>query len=153
MSGLLTHTVSQVIRQLLIDNGLGSNGGASGPVYSVQEPDSPDDTITTYDTAGVSRGRFQIGGEIQEVHGIQIRVRSNDAQVGWKKAQDIKLDLSQSVHLTTVTVTDPEGYGTATQDYIIYNISHRSGPLPIPDSNSDRKIHTLNIIVTVRETS
>jgi hypothetical protein len=151
MSGLLTHTVSQIIRQLLIDNELGSNSGNSWPVYAVQEPDSPDNIITTYDTVGVSRGRFQIGGEIQEVHGIQIRIRSNDAQVGWKKSQDVKLNLSQSVLLTTVTVTDPEGYGTATQDYIIYNISHRSGPLPIPDSDSDRKIHTLNIVVTVRE--
>ena len=151
MSGSLSHTVSQVIRQLLIDNGLGSNGGASWPVYSMQEPDSPDNAITVYDTAGVGRGRFQIDGEVQEVHGIQVRVRSKDGQTGWKKAQDIKVDLTQNSHLAVVTVTDPGGYGTATQAYTIFNISHRSGPFPIPDQDSDRKIHTTNFVVTIRE--
>lgn len=151
MSGSLSHTVSQVIRQLLIDNGLGSDGGASWPVYSMQGADTPDDTILVIDRAGIARGRFQTSGEVQEVHGIEILVRSKDGQKGWKKAQDIKVDLTQNSHLATVTVTDPEGYGTATQDYTIFNISHRSGPLPIPDSNSDRKIHTINFVVTIRE--
>ncbi len=151
MSGSLSHTVSQVIRQLLIDNGLGSDGGASWPVYSMQGADSPDNTITVEDTAGVGRGRFQTDGEVQEVHGIQVRVRSKDGQTGWKKAQDIKVDLTQNSHLTTITVTDPEGYGTATQSYSIFNISHRSGPFPILDQDSDRKIHTTNFVVTIRE--
>lgn len=151
MSGSLSHTVSQIIRQFLINEGLGSDGGASWPVYAIQEPNSPDNAITLYDTAGVSRGRFLGNGEVQEVHGIQVRVRSSDGQTGFVKANAIKKNLTQESHLATVTVTDSEGYGVATQSYTIYNISWRSGPLPIPDTNSDRKINTLNFIVTVRE--
>ncbi len=151
MSGILTHTVDQIVRQLLIDLGHGSDGGASWPVYAVQMPDTPDECIGVLDQVGVGRGRFQIGGEQQKMHGIQILMRAADMQTANVKANAIEIALSEDVHLASVTVTDPQGYGTATQQYIIYNISWRSGPFPLHEPTSDRKLRSLNVLVNVRE--
>lgn len=153
MSGTLSHTVSQVIRQLLIDLSLGSDGGASWPVYATQIPNAPDSCIGVIDRVGVQRGRFQVGGEVQEVHGIQIIVRAGDAQTSHVKANAIKTNLAESVHLTTVAVTDPEGYGTASQSYVVYNVSHRSGPFTLNEDGTDRKLNSLNMVVTIREST
>ena len=151
MSGQLSHTPSQVIRQLLIDLLLGADGGTSWPVYATHEPNAPDNCITVYDTVGRNQGRFQVGGEIQETHGIQVKVRATDAQTASAKASEIKTSLSENVHLTSVTVTDDEGFGTATQDYVLYNISFSSGPIPIPNPDNDRKVFTLNLLANLRE--
>lgn len=150
MSGNLAHTVGHIVRQLLIDLGHGSAEG-SWPVYSRQMPDSPDECIVALDGPDVTRGRFMVGGEQQEMHGVQVLVRAADDNMAFAKGNQIKTALSKDVHLNTVTVTDPEGYGTATQNYIIYNISWRSGPFPLHDANSDRKLRSLNAIVNVRE--
>lgn len=151
MSGTLSHTPSQIIRQLIIDLGLGSDGGASWPVYAVQMPNTPDNCVGVIDRAGVGRGRFQVGGEVQEVYGVQIIVRAGDGQTAHVKADAIKSGLTQDVHLDGVTVTDEEGYGTATQGYIVYNVSHRSGPFVIPESDTDRKIASLNMLASIQE--
>ena len=151
MSGQLSHTPSQVIRQFLIDQSLGTDGGSNWPVYAVQQMDSPDNCIIVLDQQGVGRGRLQVSGEIQEMYGVQIVIRSSDGQTGWAKADAIKLALTQSCHLTSVTVTDPEGYGTATQDYLVYNVSHRSGPFAIPEPETDRMLHSLNVIANINE--
>jgi len=150
MSGILSHMPSLVIRQLLIDLSLAGDGW---PVYATQLPDSPDDCVAVHDTLGIAQGRFQVSGEVQETKGIQIFIRSDNSNQAFRKAEGIKKGLTQDVHLTVVDVTDPEGYGTATQKYIIYGISHKSGPLRTNERNSDRKVFTLNMTVTLRETS
>jgi hypothetical protein len=149
MSGPLPHSPSQIIRQLLIDEGLASDGG-TWPAYAIQEPDKPDNCITIYDTAGMNQGRFSVDGEVQETYGIQIRVRSNDSQTSFVKARAIAIDL-ETVHLDIVSVTDPTGYGTASMNYVIYNLSRRSGPLPLNDPDSDRKSWTINLLATLVE--
>ena len=152
MSGSLNHAPSQIVRQLLIDLEVGADGSATWPVYAEQEPDKPDACITVYETAGVGRGRFQISGEVQVLYGIQINTRAANSQAARKKADDILYSLTQEVHLDAVSVTDDEGYGTASTSYVFYNISHKSGPLPVPEPNSDRKFYSTNFIVNLRET-
>ena len=151
MGDVSSHAVSQVIRQLLIDLSLGANGGTTWPVYATQAPDLPDDLIAVYDTVGRSRGRTSVGGEVYEGHGIQIDVRADDLQTGIVKANTIKVGLTEDVHLTTVTVTDDEDYGTATVSYALFNVKWISGPFPRPDPDTNRKIHSLNFLVTIRE--
>ena len=151
MSGALSHTPSQIIRQVIIDLGHGANGGITWPVTAGAEPDGPDNVITVYDTAGVKQGRQQIDGLVVLAYGLQLRVRSNDAQVAWKKIEDIGIGLDEDIQLTSTTVTDPEGYGTATQTYTVYNISRASGPFPLSDTSSDRKLFTLNLLAKIRE--
>lgn len=151
MSGSLSHAVSQTIRQLLIDLGHGADGGTTWPVFWEQAPNKPDSLISVYDSAGRDQGRFMVGGEIQETHGVQIVVRSAVAQLAKAKADAIKLSLSQDTHLSTVTVTDDEEAGTATQSYIIYNIKWASGPLNVPETNTNRKLSSMNFLINLRE--
>jgi len=151
MSGSLSHAPSQILRQLLIDLGLGADGGTTWPVYAEQEPDNPDACITVYETAGMGRGRFQQSGEVQVLYGIQIRVRAANAQTARVKVDDVLYSLTQNTYLDVVTVTDDEGYGTASSSYTFYNVAHRSGPLDVPDPNSNRRVYTLNMLANLRE--
>jgi hypothetical protein len=152
MSGQLSHTPSSIVRQLLIDLVVGSDGGASWPVYADELVDLPDDTIAVIDTGGVSRGRFMVNGEQQINEGIQIIVRAADTQTAWQKASKLMTSVTKNSHLRTVNVVDPEGYGTASQAYTIFNVSLRSGPLPIhPAGDSSRKQFSLNFVITIRQ--
>jgi len=151
MSGSLSHAPSQIVRQLLIDLGLGADGGSTWPVYAEQEPDSPDACITVYETAGVGRGRFQQSGGVQVLYGIQVRVRAANAQKARTKADDVLYSLTQEVYQDVVAVTDDEGYGTGSSSYTFCNISYRSGPLPVLDPNSNRGVYTLNMLANLKE--
>jgi hypothetical protein len=150
MSGTMSHAPDQVIRQLLVDLGLASDGTLVWPVFAGQEPDVPDDCITVYDTGITREGRFQIGGEEQTAYNLQIKIRSATQQEGYVKANSIQTTLASSVHNTVTTVTDDEGVGTATQSYMIYAISLRSF-FRVPVPYSDRKIWTCNIQATITQ--
>jgi hypothetical protein len=53
MSGSLDHFPADIIRQLLIDLGVGLDVTATDwPAFSQKEPDSPDNVITVFDTMG-----------------------------------------------------------------------------------------------------
>jgi hypothetical protein len=151
MSGTLSHTPAQVIRQLMIDLGLGANGGLVWPIYAEESPDKPDNCITVRTTGEVSQGRFQIGGEEQTAYSLQIIVRALHHQLGATKVNAIKVTLSQSVQLTNTTVTDDESSGTATQTYTVYSISRRSGPFFLSAPPSDRKLWSYNIQATLTQ--
>lgn len=151
MSGPLSHSVSQIIRQLLIDLGHGADGGTTWPVYETQAPNAPDNLITVHDSAGRDRGRFLFTGDIQETHGIQIDVRASVAQLARTRADQIKFGLSQNSHLAVVTVTDDEEAGTGNQSYTIYNVKWVSGPLFRPEEDTNRKLFSANFLITVRE--
>jgi len=153
MSGALNHSPSKIMRQLLIDLGLGSDEGASWPVKYSQEPDTPDSVITVYDTTPKMQGRFMINGEVQENPGIQIRIRDANHDDGFAKANAIMIALDQSVRLTAVTVED--AVGTGITEYLIHNVSRASGVLPIGTETptSRRHLFTLNVSVTLRQTT
>jgi hypothetical protein len=55
-----------------------------------KEPDSPDDTVTIFDTMGFPDDMTYDATEIYERPSIQIRVRSNDYMTGMALAKDIK---------------------------------------------------------------
>lgn len=150
MSGALSHNPSQIVRQLLIDLALASDGGASWPVYATQEANSPDATITVYDTAGRLQGKVLPIKEVHILRGVQINIRASDATTGYKKADDIAIALDQ-VALSTVNVTDPSGYGTATQAYTIYNIARAGDIIPVPQPSSNLKVYTVNVLVNLKQ--
>jgi hypothetical protein len=145
---LLSHTPSQVLRQAIIDLGLGSDGGSTWPVWATGFIDKPDDAIAVIDTTNVPRGRFMIGGEVQQAYGVQVLVRANDVEEAWLKADQVLEALTQSTHLLEVVATD--SIGTGSQTYTLFNVNHRSGPLPVHDPDSDRKMWSLNFVATLR---
>ncbi len=161
MPGILTHSPCEILRQLLIDLGLGTDPDLSPqqawPVYASGEPSSPDSVITVYDTDGRDAGmRFQTTGERQEMQGFQIRVRSVDKPTGYVKAQNMAITLDEQVFSRPVTV----GAYTASSvipagTYTVWGIV-RSGSVNdlykyVPSSKLS--LHTINGVISVTQTA
>jgi len=79
MPGTLTHSPSDIVRQLLVNLALGvdptTDETSDWPIYESREPDLPDDCITVYNTADKLQGRTMTDGETQGQEGIQVRIR------------------------------------------------------------------------------
>jgi hypothetical protein len=151
VSGLLAHSPADVVRQVLIDLGLGSDPDAdpaqAWPVFAAGEPASPDEVVTVYNTSGVTSGRTAPDGERQEHHGLQVRVRSRGPDRGAVKANALAVGLDQQVHNKTVTL------GTAR--YVVRAVTRTGGLLDLgeDDPNSKRYLITFNAIVALRQLS
>ena len=87
MSGALTHSPAEIIRQLIIDLGFGVNSTTEDwSVFSYTEPNTPDNAITVYSTAGRKQGAFMVNGQTQMFSGIQVRIRGNDKRETFAKS-------------------------------------------------------------------
>ena len=147
MSGSLVHSPAQIISQLLIDLSLGTAPVDEGswPIRFSGEADSPDNVITVYDAPGIKDGRSQIDGEVQEHHGIQVRVRAGKHGVGYTKARAIAIGLDESVQLNSVTISESV--------YLVYAISRTSDVLALGKDHptSNLNLFTLNAVVALRQ--
>ena len=132
---------SDVIRQLLIDLGIGSES-SNWPIFVSFFPDTPDNAICVYDTAGILDGRLMRSG-VQIVHpGIQVQVRGSDYIATESKVWEIALGLDAQKK----SVVDVEG-----NNHIIHNIS-RNSPFHLGiQESADRRRHlySLNALVTL----
>ncbi len=91
-----------VARQLLIDQGLGSDEGQAWPVKVSSEPELPDNAITIYDLTGQNE-REMATGTLLGPQNLQLRVRGTKYPVAWTKLDDIVNALLQ-VENALVTV-------------------------------------------------
>jgi hypothetical protein len=105
MSGPLSHSPAYVLRQALVDLGLGTNppDNADWPVVARKEPDEPDNVITVYNSAGRDLGRTGPDQRRVELYGIQVRVRAGTPSGGDSKARAIAGALD-AVYLRAVVV-------------------------------------------------
>jgi hypothetical protein len=142
--GNLDHSPAAVLRQLLIDIGVGTSQG-TWPIKVDNEPDAPDDCITVYNTSGGIDGRNQISGEGLEHPGVQVRVRSSNPTTGWQKIKAIAVVLDQSIHLDAVTIDS--------SSYIVYAVTRAGSPLSIGSdvSKTKRRLFTLNAKMALRQ--
>lgn len=154
MSGSLSHSPADIVRQLLVDLGFGTLPSASDtwPIYVYREPASPDDCVTLYDTEGSNGPREMTGGYRLERHGFQIRIRCDDSRQGWEKAHELAIALDQSIDFNSVTLSDRVGTGTT--DYTVYSVVRTGDVLSIGKApESKRSIYTINATVALRQTS
>lgn len=137
---LQANTAAEVMRQLLIDIGMGSDGGTDWPVYDSNEPNAPDNVITVYDTMGMDDGRSNLDGSLWAHLGAQVRVRSKGVAVGRSKAFAIRKALSQ-VNGRTVWI------GSAS--YWITNVAKIGQVLALGTDKpgSSRNLFTLNVLL------
>lgn len=151
---ILLHEPSEVIQQLLADMGVGiiPDGinqpvAGSWPIYHNQIVDHPDEIIVVHGTQGTDEGRYQPTGERLEHPGIQVLVRSKDAQVGYQKAEDIATKLDRNVNNAVTTIVDSLG---STQ-YLVYAVGRTGNVIPVGTENpkSWRKVFTVNAICTI----
>lgn len=143
----LEHSPAYVLMRLMIDLGFGSNplDQVDWPITVGQEPDKPDNCITFYNTSGELGGRSAVDGEFSQRPGIQIRVRSQTAVVGWTKIQDLQLAMDQNVRQT-------EFFIDSTQ-YKVWMLSRKGTifHLGTEIGASKRHIFTLNYVISLRK--
>lgn len=151
MPGALDHSPADIVRRLFVSLSLGtlpSSSQAEGdwPIHAALEPDSPDSVITIYDTEGVTQGRIQIDGEIQEQHGIQVRIRARSHQAGYPKANDIVQAMDKTIYRNTVTI--------GSDTYLVHSVTRTGGILSLGKQVPLNKLNlfTINALVSVRQT-
>ena len=148
MSGSLSHSPADIIQQLLIDLSLATDPVDSGswPVFSANEPDSPDSLIVIYDTAGLTFGRIQRSGETCEHKGIQISVRGTDSEAAFNKIEAIATALDETVNKNYPTI--------GSSSYIVYSVNRQSGPIAAGrEPGTNRMLFTLNATVVLNQLS
>lgn len=154
MPDSLLHSPADIIRQLLVDLGLGNDSNSNTwPTFVGSEPGSPDNVLTVFNTAGRDQGRHMIDGTRQTFPGVQIRVRSALPAVGYSKAGTIADALDASVYNRTVNVETINGVAAAS--YTVHALSRTTDVLDIGKDvpNSRRSIYTINATVTLKRNS
>jgi len=144
MTALLLNSPSEIIAQLIINEGKGTDSGTY-PVFADFAPDSPDNLISVF-TAPSKMGDKDMMGDVAEAMGLQLAVRSATFFSGEQKARDIAntFDLTKNKQVT---------YDGNT--YLISSITRRGGILN-PSRNiegSRRNLFTVNFTTFIRQTS
>lgn len=107
-SRALEYSPAEIVQQLLVNHALGVLGSpgskAEWQVYASNEPDTPDNAVTVYDTSGSDAGRVMVTGELQGMYGVQIRVRSATHRLGYAKANQIWVAVAEEVRLEDVVI-------------------------------------------------
>lgn len=151
---ILNNSPSDILRYLIIDITEGSLPVAGKlyaptdwPVFNDVEPPLPDNCITTFDTTGTDDGRIMLTGEIVHHTGFQIRVRAQDKETGWLKANAIQISLMESVRRVSLTIN--------TRTYLIHCIAKMGDILSLGKESptSKRNLFTLNAVMMVEQVS
>jgi hypothetical protein len=151
MSIALSNSPAEVVRALLIALNLGtdptpwaSGSGNPWPVVATNEPATPDEVITVYDTVGTDDGRTMTDGESLHHYGIQIRIRSSNHINGWLKSKSILKTISEIFNQHSVTINGIT--------YVVYNFARIGQVIPLGKQTpqSLRSLFTLNCTVVIR---
>lgn len=143
----LMHSPAEILRKLLLDRGLGTDGASRSawPVFTRNEPPAPDDCITLYDTQGTSDGRAHVDGTQFQHYGFQLRVRSGQDRDGWQKSSLVRDLFNRQVHNAVVVMADDTRY-------VVYAVTRVGQVVPIgKEESSKRNLFTLNGTVSVRK--
>ncbi len=141
---------SDLVRYLLIQLGLGSlptNPPNSWPIYRGEEPSTPDNCITVYDTAGRDSGDSQVDGEKFEYVGIQVRIRSASYNVGYVKAEAIAKSMDEDIQNDNIAVGG--------RVYTLHSLMRSTQVLPIGTESptSTRLLFTVNGLLSATRVS
>lgn len=143
----LSHSPAQIIARLLATLGVGVTGGTVGdwPIYVSDEPNSPDNAITLYDTSGQNDGRSMIDGEVQEHPGVEVRIRSSTHEIGFAKAAVIAEILAMTIYQNTVVIS--------TNQYLVHSITRKGtiNYLGRENPTSKRQLFTINCLAAIRK--
>lgn len=140
-----SHGVNEVIAQVLVDSGITNvYNSAIWPTFVGDEPDSPDQVVTVYNTTPVKNGRVMNSGEVLLHWGIQIRVRSLTPKPGFVKLHAICDYLDGLAHKYVSMPDDSE--------YDIHAMSNQNGVLDLGKEQLTRmNIHVANYLVALTQ--
>lgn len=147
MAGALAHSPADVTRRVLIQLGLGvaPTQTASWGIYATQEPPTPDNVITIYNTAGRDHGRVMVGGQRQKHYGIQVRVRAKKNETGFAKAQAIAIAMDEAAYDEYANLDD--------QGYVLHCFANVGDVIDVgyESPTSKRNLFTINALVALRQ--
>lgn len=143
MAQTLTHQPSQIVRQLLIDLGLGTNGG-TWPVYYGKTPDLPDSLLVVNDIEPQLDGQLMPSGAVVQHRGIQIMVRAALDADAWLRADALITDLAGVLRRVIVVS------GT---NYMLQKLANIRGPirLGMEREATHRHLYTINMLAAVKQ--
>ncbi len=140
----LLHSPAEIARQMLVDGGLAQDTQLGDwQIWSTNEHDSPDRSITVYDTTGTEDGRVMVTGELQDHFGLQFRIRTDVHPVGALKAKLLRDFISESIRDKWVTVDD--------QAYVVHSLNRIGNILYLGADapNSKRRLFTVNATISL----
>lgn len=144
-----SHSPADVLRWALVDLAvLSAPNIGDWPGFADYEPSTPDECVTLYDTQGNDDGRSMNDGALYSHHGIQVRIRSKTAPVGWDKAEQVRIALAQSIKLMPVSVDS--------EQYLIQAVTRIGQVLPIgreTPTTKGRFVFTINTTISLRKLS
>jgi hypothetical protein len=143
----LVNSPADVVAMLLEKSGAASDPGTTGawPVTVGLEADTPDDCLTVYDTLGRLGKRDMVMGDRSKLPGVQVKVRSMQAEVGQAKCWALCV-LFDNFFQEEVTINGAL--------YRIQNITRTGDPLALGEEpESKRSLFTLNAVVSLRQLS
>lgn len=144
----LIHSPADIVRRALIADGAGTapESGQAWPVFSSKEPNTPDQVITVYNTAGFSDGRFMVDGELFYHPGVQVRVRSLTSPLGATKAESLRNFMAR-LHNESITLG-----GTP---YTLFCLGKITEVRELGDESptSKRQIFTIEAVAALRRVS
>jgi len=151
MSGTLTKPQAEIVAQLLINANLGSAvaailaNQAAWPVYVLSQGSDIDRLICVFNTSGKLDSAKQLNGEVQEMFGIQIKVRDIAIPSGYAKASAIASALDSYYSLATITIESSQ--------FVVYALNRTSPILFIGFEQPENvlPIFTLNYTVSIRQ--
>ncbi len=141
----MKHSPGKLMLEWMISKGLGTRSTAlqPWPIFLGSMPTDPDNVLTVYDTLGRKDGRMMPEGEVLIHHGIQIRIRNNDYNVGFKKGSDI----AEAFDTIKNEALNLEG-----KKYILHSFTRPSGVIPLgQELGKTRLLFTLNGTVTISD--
>jgi len=146
MSGTLTHSPAQVLRELLIAFGQGTDpdDDLTWPVYADKKPENPDNLIVVFNSTGKVEGRTMNDGEVQEKHGCRVVIRHTDTEAGYTKAKGIQQLLDKEVYQEIVTHSGV--------DYLIHSISRSEDVANLGHEPGNRRLlFSFNCLINLRQ--
>ena len=146
MAQTLTHSPAQIIRKLLLDQGLAASSGDWQCFYG-KEPNSPDNVISVFGTAGKGFGYAMVNGESMGHDGFQVRVRGKDYKTAFRRADAIATELTETVYQQIVTIVED----SVTYQYLIAAIGSIGDVLDngADDTPASRHVFTINCTASI----
>lgn len=143
------HSPADILRWMLVSIGSLTSPtlNQAWPGYCSQEPNQPDNCVTTFDVEGFMAGREQHQGDRLSRKGVQIRIRSTNHRTGWVKADEIAATLDRSILRDSIVI------GEST--YCVQSFRRTSGVIDLGKEvgASKRHLFTINGLLTVEKIS
>ena len=147
LSSSMLNSPAEILRASLIVGSLGvlisTSPTGAWPIFVSHMPDTPDNVMCVYDTAGIKDGRLMRTGRTIKHHGWQVRVRAIEYDDGFVKIVMVA-DWLDTVLRETIVISGIT--------YVIQSITQTSGPFAIgqePEAKR-REAFTLNGTMTLQ---